>query len=393
MEPLTLAAAGGGVYVLYREGVAKPAKDTQPEFTGPAKDNLGKRVGYGVIATTGGALAQKAPDGGAMLGGAAIGALVGMGLGQLLLDQTKSLDAKNAKVWVIPVYTGIGAIAGASLAALISSYGVAAALSGPFVVVVLFVLVLVTAIFIVAMVEEDKLSQINRWNAFATRKIQVVRAVSQGKFKLAMSIANEGAQAGTSGLGFRLSATAPTIYAVGSLEIVGPAFNGAWEANQWGPVAGTGLERDYFFPTIKPYDYDTYFGVDGIELEILKVNGAPVNVKQALKDVYAPQKACWDGFVVKNARNPTFAEWQNILDSVTDPDGNKLRAWQDAHDALGMKLRNVCIWIPVYLMQSPEWDFHAGTGKVEHLREIIDINDPTPRRFNEARIDKLSTKI
>lgn len=305
--------------------------------------------------------------------GGAFGAILGMGL----LELTKNYDAPVSKSLVVPVMVGLGVIAGVYVA----SVGVAAALSGPFVVVVFVVAAVVFMIFVIAIVAEDNARRVGRWNEFASVKQVVVKAVAEGNYWHALRVANAGAKQGIPGLGFSLSTDYRTLYPMGAFYRK-TAIN--FESNEVNRnmmhpnydayLKSDGLDRDYFYPTFTAYDYDSYFGKDGAEHEMLSINSTSVDVKKHLKGLFEAQKAAYyflannlaqqqwklDNAGLKKAmptnlpsKLPTWKQWLEFADRATAPDGSTLRQLIAAHDAFGKKLSEVCIWIPRWALQSP----------------------------------------
>lgn len=348
MDPLFIGGAVvGGGYLLLRKGDAVPADQTQPEDKGP------------VIPDSKQPLPNKRKE--AALGGGiggVIGALTGKALSDLFLDVTAGYNAPTTKGIAVPVIVGAATLGGAIVVFVAITYGAMAA--GYAGLIVIAVLAIVFSAFVLAANVED----VDRWNRYVFHKQLVVKLVSDGNFRAALIQANEGAKQGIPGLGFYLSPNRQTVYYHGELYYKTafdttpkiPAPSGRGYLNRGG------LDHDYYFPTIVPYDYKTYFGKGGAHL-FTRADGVQIDMIAWMQSLYDMQSKAYQELTKKLGKRPTYQEWIDWADNITDQNGVTLREYIALHDTVGAKIQPNVPWIDVYLLQSPEFVFEAGPGE------------------------------
>lgn len=343
MDILTGGVVVGAAYILVRRETAKPAKDTQPESKGPVIPN-GK---------SGLSPAQK----GAATGlGAVLGGLLGAGAADFYLDVTAGYNAPTTKAIAVPALIGVSTLGGAIVVFVGITYGaIAAGYAG---LIVIAVLALVFTAFVIAANVED----VDRWNAFVFHKQIVVKQVAAGNYMGALALAQQGAKGGIPGLGFYLSANHTTVYYMGQLY-----YKTAFDASPKIPAPGGhggllgrgGLDKDYYFPEVVPYEYATYFGKDGGHMFTM-ANGHQVNLIDWLQAMYAMQRDAYVKVVEKLGKPPTWNQWMEYADKIHDQNGVSLREWIALHDAVGAHIQPARPWLDMWLLQSPEFDFDKG---------------------------------
>jgi hypothetical protein len=328
MDPLTGAAVVGvGYYLLKRED-AKLPEDTQ--------------VGMKPLPVVPAAVAPIIPkvlnqnsglDFG-NLSGAVIGGLIGGQLGDWTNQSLSQYNAPSTKMFTVPVFTAVGAIAGGIIGGIVLKVGIIAAASAG--VIVLVILVAVYAVFALASIIEDGV-RANEWRRHMRHMVFLVEAK---KFKEAILYANLNAQNNQAqGLGFSLGPN-QILWMKGTLATQ-PVLG--WAGGQYG------LERDVFWPAIKEGDIDGIFGVDASIMTMN--NGAALDCKAIWKDAIKPMQSTHASFVVTNKRNPTSAEWQGLLDSEHDNEGHTLRDYSDAADGFVNRIASGIPWVPRYYME------------------------------------------
>lgn len=349
MDPLSGAAiVGVGYLVIRREGAASPDK-TQPEGVGPVVTSK-----------------QKLPPGNNGNLGQMIGNLVGGVVAGGFLDLTKGYDAPVTKSVAVPVLTGVAALGGAIVVVVAIGYGALAA--GYVGVIVIAVLAICFVSFLAAANVED----VDRWNAYVFHKQIVVKMVAAGNFRGALLQAQEAAKAGIPGVGFYLT-TESTVYYQDTLY-----YKTAFDATPKIPAPGGhggllnrgGLDKDYYYPSIVPYEYQTYFGFGGAHL-MTRNDGTQINCIEFLQALYKVQADAHRELSKALGRAPTWKEWIDVADAIKSNDGRTLREWIDLHDAFGAYIQPNVPWIDVYLLQSPEFTFTPDPGgptPVRHKR-------------------------
>lgn len=344
MDPVSgVAVVGVGYLLIRREGAASP-KDTQPESVG-ARNSTAKK------------LPAKAAGGAAL--GAAIGALTGRAIADMYLDVTSGYNAPTTKAIAVPTIIGTATVGGAIIAFTAITYGAIAA--GYVGVIVIAVLAIVFVSFVVAANVED----VDRWNAYVFHKQLIVKSVAAGAYAAALAIANEGAKKGIPGLGFYLQANQSTVYYKDTLY-----FKTAFDASPKIPAPGGhggllnrgGLDKDYYYPALIPYKYETYFGTDGSHI-MTRNDGTKLDMIVFLNALRDAQKSAYDSLKKELGRVPKWEEWVSRADSIKDPQGRTLREWIELHDAFGKHIQPNVPWIDTYLLQSVEFEFEFN-GKV-----------------------------
>ncbi len=341
MDPVSGAALVGVGYVAYLQTAKKPAQ-TQPESVGPV-------------------ITSKAPLPARNLREGGLGGLLGAGVSDLFLDVTAGYNAPTTKAVAVPLLTGIAVVGVAVTFVAIGYAGIA--VGGYVGLIVVAVLVIVFAVLVISANVED----VDRWNRYVSFKQQVVKAASAGNFRLAMNIAVEGARQQVSSLGFYLKEE-PTVYETNTLyyktafdttpAIVDPLHSG-------GVFGRGGLDKDYFLPALKRYDYTTYFGVDGAHMATLS-NGGTVNLIAVLSQFRDAQQFVYDKCCEILKRPPTIEEWLNTVDASKDANGTSMRDVIRAHDAFGAAIQPSVPWLDTWLLQSIDFpmSFLTSTGYV-----------------------------
>lgn len=353
MDPIAgVAVLGVGYLLVKREGASTPT-DSQPESIGGK--NASKKP-----------LPAKQLSGAAL--GAAVGALTGKAIADMYLDVTAGYNAPTTKAIAVPVIVGTAALGGAIIVFVGITYGALAA--GYAGVIVIAVLAIVFISFVIAANVED----VDRWNAYVFHKQMIVKSVAAGAFAAALAMANEGAKKGIPGLGFYLQANKSTVYHADTLY-----FKTAFDASPKIPAPGGhggilgrgGLDKDYYFPVVIPYKYETYFGTDGSHV-LTRNDGTKVNLITFLNALRDAQQSAYDGLKKQLGKVPTFEQWVANADTITDADGRTLREWIALHDAFGKHVQPAVPWLDTYLLQSIEFPFEKD-GKVSvyqnHKRE------------------------
>lgn len=360
MDPiLTGGLVVGGGYLLLRRGEAVPASETQPEDKGP------------VIPDSKAPLPNKAAQAGGAGLGAALGALTGKALADLFLDVTAGYNAPTTKGIAVPVLIGASTVGGAIVVFVAITYGaIAAGYAG---LIVVAVLAIVFSAFVLAANVED----VDRWNAYVFHKQIVVKLVADGNFKAALIQANEGAKQNVPGLGFYLSPNRQTVYYHGELYYKTafdttpkiPAPSGKGYLNRGG------LDHDYYFPTVTPYEYQTYFGKGGAHL-FTRADGTQINMIEWMQSMYKMQHDAYVALSQKLNKRPTYQEWIDWADNIVDQNGVTLREYIALHDTVGAKIQPNVPWLDVYLLQSVEFVFEPGPGEqVKRHKRTYGTND------------------
>ncbi len=317
MDPLTIFGVAGAGYLLFKPVAATTLPPVVPQTVLPPPVIPPKSfVPSPEIATGLGAIS-----------GAAIGALIGGQIGVWAVQSVSQYDAPITKATAVPVFTAVGAITGGIIGGIVLKVGVLAACS--FGVIVAVVFVAVYAVFIVAVIIEDTV----RYNEWQKRYRSIMRLVKDKRYKAALAEANQGATDGFEGLGFRLKPFAVDYSGTGATKA---AFG--YGGNEFG------LEPGFVIPALFPGDYEGIFGVDA---EMLTMNnGAPLNVKDTLIQSHLPMRVTVDGFVKKNLRQPTFDEYEVMLDTTHDEQGVSLREYRDASTRFGYMIAPGFPWVP-----------------------------------------------
>ncbi len=345
MDPLTGTAIVGVGYFAWTRGNT-PA--TQPENGGS------------VIPTTKAPLPRS--NGG-------IGGFLADGVANAFLDVTRAYNAPTTKAIAVPVLIGITVVGVAAVFATVAFGSVAA--GGYVGVIVVVILAIVFAVFVAAANHED----VDRYNKFITQKQMVVKAVAGGNFRLAMNIAVEGARQQIPGLGFYLKET-PTVYGANTLY-----YKTAFDAtpaikdplHEGGVFGRGGLDRDYIYPAVKRYEYETYFGNDGAHIAV-GMNGATYNMITILRSFKEAQAQVYGECVRILGRPPTQQEWVTTCDSSKDATGNTLRSVIDAHDVFGKAVQPSVPWLDTWLLQSIDFPLSVQTQTGYVTRQSANVS-------------------
>lgn len=404
MDPVTaFTVVGVGYLVIDRSKAVTP--ENQPE-------------NKSVIPTAKKPLAAKQPGN---LGNLVqeLGGWAGSGIGDYFLTVTQGLNAPITKEIAHTTFSAIGLVGGALIIFVALEFGMLA--GGVVGIIVIVVLAICFAVFALAAVKEDT----ERWNGYVAFKQIVVELASKGFYKQAMFMANEGAKRGTSGLGFFLNPFKATVYYKDSLYYK-TAYDTAPKIP--GLMPGTiinrgGLKQDYYLPGIIPYEYNTYFGVDGAEM-MTTMTGQVINAKLMLQQMYDMQKLCYDQLrkqtikpgnqtlrgartadggraagnlevftgteaeLIKSHPPPFYDDWVALADEVKDQNGKTLREWIQLHDQFGNFIQPNVPWLDMYLLQSPEFEFRDRKNADGTLTlEAAALRNKNEGIFNRVHLD------